>query len=74
MRAFTPSDVLGVGASWGRPSNSDLRDQYAGEVFYRLQLSPDNQFTLGYQVILNPSNNPGDDAIGVFEVRWRIAM
>jgi porin len=71
---ITKSDVVGVAASWGRPSTSAIRDQYAAELFYRLQLSPDNQFTLGYQVIVDPSNAPNDDLVGVFEVRWRIAM
>ena len=73
-RMITKSDVAGVAGSWGRPSDHDLRDQYATEIFYRLQVSPDNQFTLGYQVIIHPSLQANEDVVGVFEVRWRIAM
>jgi hypothetical protein len=71
---ITKSDVAGVGVAWGRPSDHSLDDQFAAEVFYRLQVSPDNQFTVGYQVIVDPVNDPGSDLVGVFEVRWRVAM
>ena len=39
-----------------------------------MQVSPDNQFTVGYQVIIDPSNDPDSDVVGVFELRWRISM
>ena len=71
---LTESDVIGVAAAWGRPADHDLNDQFTTEVFYRLQVSPDNQLTVGYQVIVNPSLAPDDHLVGVFEVRWRIAM
>jgi porin len=71
---ITQSDVVGIGGMWGRPANHDLDDQYGAELFYRLQLSPDNQFTVGYQVIIDPVNEPNDDVVGVFEVRWRVTM
>ena len=73
-KLISKSDVIGAGGAWGEPSNSTLRDQFAAEFFYRLQVSPDNQFTLGYQVIFDPSNQPNDDVVGVFEVRWRITF
>lgn len=65
-------DLLGVGAAWGEPQDSSLRDQYVTEVFYRVQLTPNIQLTPGYQVIINPSENPDDDVIGVFEIRFRL--
>ena len=73
-KLITESDVIGFAAAWGRPSNHDLNDQFSAEAFYRLQVSPDNQLTVGYQAIINPSNAPDDSIVGVFEVRWRIAM
>jgi len=73
-KLLTETDVIGVGGAWGRPTDHDLRDQFAGELFYRLQVSPDNQLTVGYQVIVNPSNAPDDDLVGVFEIRWRVTM
>jgi porin len=73
-KLLSESDVIGVAGSWGRPSDHDLDDQFAGELFYRLQVSPDNQLTVGYQVIANPSLEPDDHLVGVFEVRWRVSM
>jgi hypothetical protein len=73
-KLISETDVIGVGGMWGRPSDHDLRDQFGGELFYRLQVSPDNQITVGYQLIVNPSNQPNDDVVGVFEIRWRTAM
>jgi hypothetical protein len=73
-KLVTDTDVIGIGGFWGRPKDNDLRDQYGGEVFYRLQVSPDNQLTVGYQLIIDPSNQPNDDVVGVFEVRWRVSI
>jgi porin len=73
-KLLTESDVWGAGASWGNPNDNDLDDQFLTEVFYRMQVSPDNQFTLGYQLIFQPTFDPDRDVVGVFEVRWRITM
>jgi porin len=71
---ITKSDVIGFGASWGRPSDQTLREQEAIELFYRLQVSPDNQLTVGYQAIINPASNKSQDLIGIFELRWRLSL
>jgi len=73
-KIITESDVVGIGGMWGRPTDHDLRDQFGGEVFYRLQVSPDNQLTIGYQLIIDPSNQPDDDVVGVLELRWRVSI
>jgi porin len=73
-KLLTESDVLGLGGAWGRPSDHALDDQFAFEAFYRLQVSPDNQLTIGYQVIIHPTFEPGDEVVGVFELRWRITI
>jgi hypothetical protein len=73
-KILSDSDVTGFAASWGKPKDDTLRDQYALELFYRLQVSPDNQFLLGYQIIIDPSNNPASNVVGVLELRWRIAI
>ena len=71
-KLITGSDVVGLGGAWGRPVNG--RDQYAAEAFYRLQLSPGNQLTLGYQLIVDPTFDPKNDVVGVFEARWRVTF
>ena len=73
-KLLSKTDVIGIGGMWGRPADHSLRDQYGGEVFYRVQVSPDNQITVGYQLIVDPSNQPKDDVVGVFELRWRVAI
>lgn len=73
-KMLTETDVVGIAGAWGKPEDHDLDDQYVTEVFYRLQVSPDNQFTLGYQFIFSPTFEPDDDVVGVFEVRWRITF
>jgi porin len=73
-KILSPDDIVGGAFSWGQPSTPGLRSQYATEIFYRLQASPDVQCTIGYQLIIDPSNNPGENVVGVFELRWRIAL
>lgn len=73
-KLLTPSDVVGCAGSWGHPSDHTLHDQFAAEVFYRLQVSPDNQLTLGYQAIVNPALDATSAMVGVFEVRWRVTF
>jgi len=73
-KVLTESDVLGVAGAWGRPSGHDLDDQFALEAFYRLQVSPDNQLTIGYQLIIHPTFEPADQVVGVFELRWRVTI
>jgi len=68
---FSEEDVCGIGFSWGQPSKSGLRDQYAAEAFYRVQVTHTDQFSVGYQLILDPSNS-GEDAVGVLWLRFRI--
>jgi len=67
-------DVLGIGLSWGRPSAKGLDDQYASELFYRVQVLPNVAITPSVQMILNPARNPDKNAMAVFGIRGRIAL
>jgi porin len=72
------SDQLGFGANWGRPNDdvfgSDLRDQYALEAYYRLQVTQELAITPDVQLLINPALNPERDMIWVFGVRLRFAL
>jgi porin len=46
-------------------------DQWAGELFYRLQLTEEIQVTPSVQLIVNPAFNPDNDVVGVFGIRAR---
>jgi len=68
------NDSFGVGLSWGQPDNRALRDQYAGEVYYRVQLTPTTQITPSVQLFIDPALNPDEDAIAVLSLRARVAF
>jgi len=67
-------DLLGFGIAWGSPSDRSLRDQYVTEVFYRHQLTDAIEVTPSLQGILHPSNNPDDNAVAIFNLRFRISL
>lgn len=68
------SDAIGIGLSWGDPWNAGLDSQYALEVFYRMQLTPQFALTPDVQVIVDPVTDPSSDVLGVFSLRGRIAL
>ena len=65
------SDLIGLGFSWGQPSDSALRDQYTFETFYRVHITPHTHLSPDLQVIINPSNAPSTDTVTVFGLRFR---
>ena len=72
------SDLLGVGLSWGRPSEealgSQLNDQYTAELFYRFQLLKILTITPDMQLLVNPANNPDEEVIAIFGIRARLSF
>jgi len=64
-------DLIGLGISWGEPSNRTLRDQYVFEAFYRLRITPHTHLTPDIQVIFDPAENPQEDSIAIGSVRLR---
>ena len=67
-------DTIGIGLTWGDPSASNLRDQYAAELFYRMQFTPYFALTPDIQLIAHPANDTSTDLLGLFSVRGRIAL
>ncbi len=78
--AFQPvpgRDLLGIGVNWGEPADSfgtALDDQYAVEVFYRLQLSDELAITPDVQLLLDPALNPQESSVLVYGLRLRLAL
>mgnify|MGYP003835012195 FL=1 len=64
-------DFSGLAASYAEPPGQGARDEKVVEIFHRFQLTMRTQFTVGAQLILDPSNDPDDDALGVFSFRFR---
>ncbi|MBL9149050.1 MAG: hypothetical protein JNM94_10190 [Phycisphaerae bacterium] len=72
---FSQESLTGVAGSWGEPDRAGWRDETVFELFHRIQLSRYSQFTVGGQVIFDPSNSPTDsDVVGVLTMRYRVAF
>lgn len=65
------NDLIGIGLSWGQPSDRALRDQYVLEAFYRFQVTPHTNLTPDIQVTFDPSENPVEETIVVGGIRLR---
>ncbi len=74
MASFSARDVLGIGVSWGRPSDETLRDQYASELFFRLQLAQNLALTPSVQAVFHPAENPEEDSVIVFGLKGRLSI
>ncbi len=76
------ADLFGLGAGWSKPDDAQipvplpfaLRDQLTAEVFYRLAITPNLAITPVYQLIINPTLNPGRDTLSVLSFRARLAF
>jgi porin len=68
--------LLGFGFNWGEPNEGTfgpgLEDQYAMELFARLQVMKNLQVTPDIQLVINPALNPEVEQSWVFAVRARL--
>jgi porin len=71
---FVPDDMFGIAAAWSEPKDGGKRDEKVVEVFERFQITESTQLMFGVETIFDPSNAPGDDVVGVFSVRLRVAF
>lgn len=69
-----PNDRIGFALAWGQPHSSNHTEQWTAELFYRYSVIPTFRITPSAQIILNPSKNSRDQAIGVFGLRGRITF
>jgi porin len=68
------NDWLGIGFIWTDPSDSTRRDDYGMEMFWRLQLTENIQFTPDMQLYFDPSSNPTGDLEAAFGLRVGISF
>lgn len=68
------SDLVGLAANWGAPADSSLRDQYTGELFYRLQLAQNLAITPSLQLVVDPALNPDEDEVWIGGLRVRLTL
>ncbi len=67
-------NMLGFAGGWSEPKADGKRAEKVLEVFQRFQVTETSQFTIGAEVIFDPSNAPGDEVLGVFSARLRISF
>ena len=67
------ADLTGLAAAYAEPRGGGQAEKVV-EVFHRAQLTGRIQLTLGAQVILDPSNAPTTDVLGVFSLRVRLSF
>jgi porin len=68
------NDAVGIGASWGSPAVSELRDQYSFETYYRFQFAQNLAITPSVQLLVNPALNPDNDTIWILGVQLRLTL
>lgn len=66
-------DLTGLAVAWAVPPD-DRPEEKVVEVFHRMQLTGRMQLTFGAQLIIDPSDAPDHDEIGVFSVRYRLGF
>ena len=68
--------LLGLGFNWGQPNEDTygegLKDQFAIEMFSRLQITRNFELTPNIQWIHNPALNPAENQSWVLGVRGRV--
>ena len=70
-----PSDIIGVGLSWGQPiADHVFVDQKAVEVYYRLHLTGGIAITPSIQYIKDPPLNLAKNELYLFSIRGRAAF
>jgi hypothetical protein len=80
------ADLFGLAIGWSEPEipeinvplpvplPTNLPSQTVAEVFYRFALTPAFAVTPDFQMIFNPSLDPGRDTLAVFSMRARLAF
>ncbi|MBX3387360.1 MAG: carbohydrate porin [Phycisphaeraceae bacterium] len=69
-----PNNLTGAAFAYSTAPSGGGQDEKILETFHRWQLTGFTQFSIGAQAIIDPSNNPDDDVVGVFSARFRIAF
>lgn len=74
---LNPFDVRGeasIGTVYMTPIDDNLRDQYGGEVYWKLLVAPDLWVTPGFQFIFDPSFRPDEDFVGIAQLKLRLFL
>jgi len=68
------TDRAGIGASWSEPVAATHRDQFALELFYRLEVVEGITVTPDVELIAAPATQPGRDFVAVLGLRAQLSL
>jgi porin len=68
------TDRAGLGTSWGKPVEPAGRDQFATEVFYRLEVIEGIAVSADVELIVDPALQPDRDFVAVLGLRTRLSL
>ncbi|WNJ18309.1 carbohydrate porin [Pontibacter sp. G13] len=71
---FLNYDILGISLSWNDPNIPDAKDQFTGELFYRLNVTAHLEFTPHIQFITHPTFAPNTNSLFYVGIRGRITL
>lgn len=71
---FKSHDLLGTAFSIAEPNVPDADNQLTAEIFYRFQLTEYFAITPDFQMIFNPTFNPGENTITYIGIRGRVTL
>ena len=72
-----PFDIRGemsLGAVWMDPINDALDDQFGGEAYWKILLTPDLWVTPGVQMIWDPALNPQEAFVTIVQLKMRLFL
>jgi porin len=72
-KRFRDRDLGGIGIAWGSPSDTELRDQWTTEIFYRFQHG-NLALTPSIQWIAHPARKPAEEQLFVASLRARVVF
>lgn len=67
-------DLTGLAFSFAQPQARASQNEKVIDVFHRFQATRHSQLSLGAQLIIDPGNAPGEDAMGFFYARLRTSF
>ncbi len=63
---------MALGASWGEPIESGLREQYGLEAYWKMLVISNLWLTPGVQYIYHPTFNPETDSLSSLQCKFSL--